>query len=155
MLGPPVDAWYTWLGVATVSAAALTVVLGVPATAPPDATAAADAIDEVATSPPGATATHPLGAEQLRLDRRRIGLRGPGGAAHAALAFGPMTPALADERLAAVLRGSPPSTAFEHPATLARVAESARAAAPSWRRAPDRLRIRRVGWEGVNVLLVG
>lgn len=155
MFDAPVDAWYVWLGVGAVSLAAFGVAAGLPTAAPPDATAAADAVDAVATSPPGSTTTHDLDATQLRVDRGRIGLRGPGGSAHAAVAFGPVTPADTDDRLESVLDGRVPSAVFDGPDAMTAAAETAREDGTEWRRAPDELTVRRVAWEGIDVLLVG
>jgi len=155
MFDAPVDAWYVWLGVATVSIAALGVVLALPAAAPPNASAAAAAIDDVATSPPGSTGTHQLTADEIRLDERRVGLRGPGGSASASVAFGPITPTASSRALERVRTGAPPAAVFEGPDALERTAANAREAGTGWRRAPDRVTIRRIQWEGVDVLLVG
>jgi hypothetical protein len=155
MLGTPVGAWYVWLGVGAVSVATLGVALGLPAAAPPDANGVADAIDEVATSPPGSTATRGLDADRLRLGPHRIGLRGPGGSAHASVAFGPMSPATTDERLDRVLGGAAPASVFDGSVAMGHAVADAREDGTTWRRAPDRLRIRHVRWEGIDVVLVG
>lgn len=155
MFDAPVDAWYVWLGVGVVSVATLGVALGMPTAAPPDAAAAADAIDGVATSPPGSFALHGIDADELWIDRQRIGLRNAGGSAHATVTFGPITPATTDEDLAAVLDGQAPSTVFDDPDDLKQTATASRGREASWQRAPADLGIRRVTWEGVDVLLVG
>lgn len=155
MFDTPADAWYVWLGVSVVSLATLGVVVGLPTAAPPAATAAADAIDEVATSPPGSTTTHSIDADGIRLDRRQLGLRGPGGTAHASVVFGSITPAVTDERLERVGDGARPSDVFDSPTEFERSVTAARQSASDWQPAPDRLVVRRVSWEGVDVVLVG
>jgi hypothetical protein len=155
MFDTPLGGPYVWLGVTAVSLTTLGVTLGLPAAAPPDATAAADAIDEVATSPPGSMSRHGLEASELHVDRRRIGLRGAGGSAHASVAFGPVTDARTDSRLERVLDGRTPPEEFDSPAAFQQVARAARDVNEDWRRAPDELTIRRAIWEGVDVVLVG
>lgn len=155
MFDPPVEDWYVWLGVSAVSVAVLGVVLGFPAAAPPKATALADAVDRVAASPPGSTTEYRVRAEAINVDRRRIGLRGEGGTTRATVAFGPVTPAHGDRRLAAVIGGEHPSDAFDSPTAFADAAASARNRSATWRPAPRTIRVRRVTWEGVDVLLVG
>jgi hypothetical protein len=155
MFDAPIDAWYVWLGVSVVSLATFGVAVGLPSAAPPPATAVADAIDEVATSPPGSTDTHKIDADELWLDRRQVGLRGPGGTAHASVVFGPITPAVTDDRLERVLQGASPSATFDSPVAFDRSTTEARQDATDWRPAPERLVIRRVTWEGTDVVLVG
>lgn len=155
MFDAPFEDWYVWLGVSVVSVAVLGVVLAFPTAAPPKAAAVADAVDRVSASPPGSTTTTPVRAEAIRIDRRRISLRGAGGTAHATVAFGPVTPASADARLADVLGGELPTDAFDSPTAFADTVASARNRTAEWRPAPQTLRIRRVSWEEVDVVLVG
>lgn len=155
MFDAPIEDWYVWLGVATVSVAVLGVVVGFPASAPPRAAAVADAVDRVATSPDGATATYEVRAEAIEIDRRRIRLRGDGGTARASVAFGPMTPAAGDERLKRVLAGERPGSVFDSPDAFGDAAANARDRSAEWRTAPQTLRVRRVSWEGIDVVLVG
>lgn len=155
MFDAPIENWYVWLGVAAVSVAVLGVAVGLPSAAPPKAAAVADAVDRVATSPPGSTGSHEFRAEEIRIDRARIGLRGPGGTTHAEVAFGPMTPAMSDGRLEAVLDGRHPEEVFQSSADFATVTEEVTGRSVTWKRAPDTLEVRRVSWEGVDVLLVG
>nr|WP_225333604.1 hypothetical protein [Halomicrobium urmianum] len=60
MFDVPVDAWYVWLGVAAASVTALGTVAALPSGTPPDAAAAADAIDRVAAGPPGSSGVRAL-----------------------------------------------------------------------------------------------
>lgn len=155
MFDVPVDAMYVWYGVAMVSVVALGVVLGLPDATAPDATAAVRAIDAVAVSPPGSQANFRLSAKRIRLSPHRLGLAGPGGQAHAAFAYGPVTPAFVNSRLEHVLFGGRPRTVFESPSAFARAIRNAQNVKPTWRPAPDRLHVRRVSWEDVNATLVG
>lgn len=155
MFDVPLDAWYTWLGLAVASAATVGVAASLPAAPPPDAAGVATTVDGVAASPHAAVGSHPLpNADAVRVGRDTVSLRGPGGTAHAQLGYGPATPATTDAGLAAVLEGDPPERVFESPAAFRRAVESARAGAPEWHRT-DELRVRRVAWEEVDVVLVG
>lgn len=155
MFDAPLEDWYVWVGVAAVSLAVLGVAVSLPSAAPPKAAAVADAIDRVATSPTGSTGVHEIRAEEIKLDRTRVSLRDDGGTAHAEVAFGPVTPAGNDERLEAVLAGERPRDVFESPEHFAVTAKESRTEAGGWRAAPQTLEIRRVSWEGIDVLLVG
>jgi hypothetical protein len=57
--------------------------------------------------------------------------------------------------LAAVLAGTAPDAVFEDPEAFRDALEEARAGPRSWQPAPERLRVRRVTWEGVDATLVG
>lgn len=155
MFDVPVDSTYVWFGVGTISLAVFGVAVGLPSAAPPDATAAADAVDAVAVGPPGAVGTYALTtADRFRLGPARIGLENDGGRAHATFTY-PVTPALSDDRLERVLDGERPRSTFESPAAFAGAATTAREHESDWRPAPDRLTIRRVTWRDVHVTLVG
>ena len=154
MFEVPVDALYAWLGVATVGIAVLGVVVALPTTAPPDATAAADAVDRVAVGPPDAHGTAPIDAERYRLGPHQLSLRNTGGTASATFAYGPVTPVLADDRLELVLYGQDPATVFETRAAFQQAVEAAQARS-EWRQAPERIEIRRVQWGETSVTLVG
>lgn len=154
MLGPPIDAWYAWVGLAAASVGLLGVAVALPTAPAPDAERIARSIDRVAASPYDATVSVALSAERVRLGPGRIGLR-DGTTARASFAYGPVTPVGTDSRLAAVLSGAPPGEAFESPEALARAANRARERPPAWRPAPEELRVRHLTWEGVDVTLVG
>jgi hypothetical protein len=157
MYDTAVESTYVWLGLALVSAGILGFALRVPTAPPPDAEPVAHTIDSVAASPHEATARHPLDVRRVRLGAHRIGLRGPGGDAHASLAYGPVIPAAGGDgdRLRRVLRGVPPERVFRSEATFARVLDRARTREPSWRPAPETLIVRRVAWGGTNATIVG
>lgn len=145
-----------WVGLAVTSAAVLGTAVGLPTAAPPAPAPVARTVDAVASSPHPATAEHPLDAGAVRIGPTGVGLRTDGGTAREPFAYGPVTPVPPDaDRLRAVLTGDPPSRAFETPAALAGRATRARQRDPDWRPAPDRLVVRHVTWEGVDVTLVG
>lgn len=154
MFDVPVDATYVWFGVGAVSLAVFGVAVGLPSAAPPDAAAAADAVDAVAVGPPGAVDDHELQADRLRLGSARIALESDGGRAHATFAY-PVTPAVSDDGLERVLDGDRPPSLFTSPAAFAETAAAARERNSDWRPAPDRLTARRITWGDVNVTLVG
>jgi hypothetical protein len=155
MLDVPLDAWYLWLGLVVAAGAALGVASSVPAAPPPDADGAAMAVDGVAASPHAAVASHPLpNAVVVRVGRDTLSLRGPGGTTHADLGYGPVTDAGGNESLTAVLRGEPPGRVFDSPTVFRRTVEAARTAEPEWR-PTDELFVRRISWEGVDVVLAG
>jgi len=166
MFDTAVESTYVWLGLTLVSAGIFGLALDLPTRPPPDTAPVARTVDSVASSPHEATANHPIDAEQIRLGAHRIGLRGPGGSAHAAFAYGPVVPALGGdggdgpsgsdrERLRSVLHGVAPERAFASPASFERALNRSRTTDPVWQPAPERLTVRRVAWEGVNATLVG
>lgn len=154
MFDVPVDATYVWFGVGAVSVAVFGVTVGLPGTAPPDATAAANAVDGVAVGPSGSTTAHALTAARLRLGTSRIGLENSAGRAHATFAY-PITPAITNSSLQQLLVGNRPSSVFDSPAAFAHATETAAEREREWRPAPDTLTARRVAWGDVNVTLVG
>jgi hypothetical protein len=152
------DAWYLHAGLAVVGLAVLGVAAGLPAHSPPDATGLARTVDGVASSPGAAVGEHPIEADRLRITPRGVTLDGPGGRSHATFRFGPVTSVAPGGVLGRVLSGAPPGRVFESPGDLAHAAERRRrsvAADPAWRPSPNRLAVRRVSWEGVDVTLVG
>lgn len=155
MFDAPLDAWYVWIGLAAASGVALSVASVLPAAPPPDAAGAATVIDSTAASRYPSTGSHPLEATNaIRVGTDSLSLRGPGGTEHAALGYGPVTPAVADDGLREVLRGEPPARIYESPAAFERSLEAARTAVPRWY-PTDRLVVRRVSWEGADAVLVG
>lgn len=155
MFDVPVDALHVWLGVAAVSVVALGVVVGLPSGTAPDARGLARAVDAVSVGPAGARGAHGLTAEAIRLGPHRVGLRSESGRSHAAFAYGPIVPVDGSGPLRAVLEGRPPNATFGRPASFAAAVDDARDRSPAWRSAPDRIEIRRVRWEGIDVTLVG
>ncbi len=154
MFEAPVDAWYVWVGLAVVAGTAASVVTAMPAAAPPDATGAAETVDVVAAADHATVEERPLpNAEAMRVGVDSLSLRGPGGTTHARFGYGPVTPA-EDGPLAAVLHGTPPERAFDSPAAFRRAAAAERDRRPRWTDA-DRLVVRRIRWEEVDVVLVG
>ncbi|MFB6304534.1 MAG: hypothetical protein ABEH47_05160 [Haloferacaceae archaeon] len=155
MFETPLDAWYAYVGVAAVSAAALGVALGFPTAAPPDATAAAGTVDRVASRSHAARASQPLRADAIRLRRGGLALRGPGGTARATFAYGPVTPVGRQSELRRVLDGDSPGRVFGTGGAFRRAVATARRTAPEWRSAGPRLTVRTLSWRGVDVTLVG
>jgi hypothetical protein len=157
MYDTAVESTYVWLALALVSAGILGFALRVPTAPPPDAKPVARTIDSVAASPHEATARQPVDARRIRIGAHRIGLRGPGGDAHASLAYGPVVRVAGGDgdRLRRVLRGVPPERAFRSESTFARVLDRSRTREPSWRPAPETLIVRRVTWGDANATLVG
>lgn len=154
MFDAPLDAWYVWLGLAVASGATFTVATAMPAASPPDTAGAAHTVDATAASEHAAIGEHPLpSADEVRVGRDTLSLRGPGGTVHASFGYGPVTPAHSDDRLRTVLRGTPPDRAFESPGAFDAAATAARESSPRWYRT-DRLTVRRVTWEGVDAVLV-
>lgn len=150
----PADAWYVWLGVALASVAALGVATALPSTPPPDANAAANAIDRTAASPSGAAATYAHDAEEIRIDERRLAMRNDGGTVRASLAFDTVVHATGFDRLEAVVRGTDPAVTFADVAAFEAAVEDARSAANDWRVAGDEITVRRVHWGEFDVTLV-
>ena len=148
-----VDTLYLWVGLGTVSVAVLVVVVGLPTTAPPDATATAATIDEVTTSPPGSVAHRRVVATEWTFDGREIRLRNDGGTATARL-IRTAVPAQTD-RLQAVVNGKRPKAVYDSSDTFRRDIRQARTAGDGWRPAPDRLTVRHVAWGGSDVTIVG
>lgn len=144
MFETPIDAWYVWIGLAVASVAVAGIVGALPRTAPPDAAAAADAIDRVAAGEHAATAEHRIDAAAVRLGSRRIALRNDGGTARAAVAFGPVTPAPEGSPLERVARGEPPDRVFDSGRTFEEAVLEARTRAATWRPAGDKLVIRAI-----------
>jgi len=153
MFDAPMDGPVLWIALGVVSCVAASVAIGLPSTAPPDAAGTADAIDRVATSPYGATATVPVGADEIRLGPTQLSLRENGHASHATFAAGAVVPA--GDALAPVLRGGRPQDVFESKRAFEAALDGRPAARGSWREAPDRLRVRRVTWGDVDATLVG
>jgi hypothetical protein len=153
MFETPVDALYVWVALGAVSVAVLGVISGVPTTAPPDGTATAATIDEVTTSPPDSVARRSLSADQWSLFGRQLRLRNDGGRVESRLLRRAVRAQGA--ALTAVLRGHSPGAIFESPDTFERAILRAVSDGRSWTPAPDRLTVRRVVWEGVDVTLVG
>lgn len=153
MFETSLDAWYAWLGVALVSGACLGVVLALPTTTPPTASAVADSVDSVTTSPHEPRTTVDVPAEELRLDPHRVGLRTGSGTVWQRFQYGPVTP-VEGGRLARLIDGATPEATFESEAAFAAAVEDATEPG-SWRPAPEHLVVRRVTWGETDATLVG
>lgn len=154
MIDTPADTPWIWLGLTLATAVMLGVVLGVGPVAP-DAQRAATSIENVATSEYPGAATVPLRATSVRLAPDRIGLRGPGGQAHATIRYGPVTPVQPNSALDRVLDGHHPERVFGRPGAYRAALEAAQERTPSWERAGEELRVRQVQYGEVNSVLVG
>lgn len=154
MLEVPADVPAVWLGLALAGGVLLAVVVSLPAQAPPDAAAAANAVDAVAVADPPAASVRRHGATHVRLTPSSVALRNDAGTASAAVAFGPVTPVAVGGPFDAVLRGRHPAAVFAGPDGFRVAVVEARTGAPTWTRS-TRLVVRRVSWDGVAVTLVG
>lgn len=154
MFDVPLDAWYSWVGLALAGVALLGVVSSLPTTPLPDANAVANTVDSVAAGDHAATAEHPLAATAVRLGPHRVSLRNEAGTVHAAYAFGPVTPVPADSRLQQVLYGRQPSTVFDSQQAFHQAIIDARTRTPEWRPVERTLVVRRVSWGEQDVTLV-
>lgn len=167
-LETPADAWYVWVGVAIVSVGVAGIALGLPSQPPPDANEAANAIDRVAASQYGASASFDHDAEAVRIGPKQIALRNDGGTAHASIAVGSMTPVFETEgRLyragSALVDGEPvpqvvADSSFESERALREAFEQSRQRldreGANWRAAEGNLRVRAVRLDGETVVLV-
>ncbi len=154
MFGLPADAGWIWLGLLVGSAAMFGVVADLHA-APPDAARVAAAVDEVAAGSHSASGSIDVDAESVKLGTQSVALRGPGGAAHASLDYGPVTPVAPDSDLRRVLEGQPPERLFDTPTAFEATLDQAMAAEAHWRPAGSAVTIRRVRYEEVDGVLVG
>ncbi len=161
MFDAPLDATYAWLGVALVSVVTAGVAATLPASPPPDVAGAAHTIDSVADGDHPATAEHGLTADRIRLTDRTVALGSNGEVAHTTLVAPRITPVPSSEshrdagELRRVLHGAPPDRVFDDPEALSTAADRARTADHDWRAAPNRLTVRRVHYDDVQVTLVG
>ena len=155
MFDVPVDAWYTWLGLAIASVAVFGVATTLPMAPPPDASGVAGTVDRVARAEYVATAEHPLDADAVRLGRRQIGLRNDAGTTHATFAFGPITPVQRGTDLSDVLYGASPKHVYSSERTFYRALLVARNQSPKWVEADGPLVVRHLRVGGEDVTLVG
>lgn len=154
----PVDAWYVWLGVAAVSVALTGMAVSLPSTAAPDAPAAANTIEETATSPHDTTGQYHHDATDVRIGERRLWLRTDDGESTARIAFGRMVPAGENNQLQAVLDGEDPLSVYDRSAERDAWAafhadvETARGRTddPDWRPAKGTLRVRAIEYPAVD-----
>lgn len=155
MLDSPVDAWYVWIGLSLLGLALVSVAFELPNSPPPDATGPANTIDAVAGSTHAATGDHRIAADEIRIEPHRIGVRDGDVTSRETLAFGPVTPVRTGTVLWEVLQGAHPEHVFDSPAEFRAATEAAREREPTWRPVDDRLAVRSIVWEGIDVTLVG
>lgn len=148
------DGLVVWMALGLVSVAVAGVSLSLAGEPPPDAASLAEAIEEVATSPHRVADAVEIRAAEFKVGGSRVSLRGPGGSAHASVLGASLTPAR-DGGLRRLLNGSEPAVVFDTPGTFERALRTARGRWDDWQAAPDRLRIRRVSWRGIDATLVG
>ncbi|WP_436923064.1 DUF7283 family protein [Halosimplex amylolyticum] len=173
-LESPADAWYVWFGVALVSLAFVGVVASFPSEPPPDAPAAADAIDQTTASGYNATAEYEHDADRWYVANKTIVMKNDGGTARAALSYARVVPVWADRDsphapdgdLEAILHGAPvsseyrgsnPKEAFREDVVAAsRLAEDSLSDpdVPKWRIADGKLVVRFVKWGDKRATLV-
>jgi hypothetical protein len=154
MFDVPVDAWYAWVGLSLASAAVFGAAGSLPTSPPPDAAAVADTVDRVGGDTHPATAEHPIDADAIRLTPRGIDLRNDAGTAHAAFAFGAVTPVREGSALQRVLYGTPPGRAFDSTRELSQAIVDARSREHEWEPVDRTLVVRRLTWRGKDVTLV-
>lgn len=164
-LEAPADAWYVWFGVVLVTVAFAGVALSFPSEPAPDATEAANTVDEVAANSFNASATYDHDADEVLLGFQQIAMRNSGGTDRATIAFGTMTPVREHENLTEVERGrdvllgADPAEVFDNSSDLATWRDEIRETmaendGPTWRQANGELRVKRVRWGDVSVIFV-
>jgi hypothetical protein len=154
----PADAWYVWFGVGLVSFAFAGIALSLSTVPPPDAAAAANTIDEAASTRHGATLTYEHDADEFRIGPKQLQLRNEGGESSATIAFGTITLVRYDGSLEAILHGDDPSEHFASQAAFEREAEEVQEQmlndVETWRQANGEVTVRTVTWGDVRVTLV-
>lgn len=162
-LEAPADAWYVWFGVVLVTVAFAGVALSLPTQPAPDATEAANTIDEVAASSVDASATYEHDASRVRIAEKQIWLRNSGGTARATIAFGTMTPVREhpdnpEPGLNILIRDADPASEFDSAEKMVEWATEARKASrgtkSEWQKDNGQLRVKKVMWGDKSVLFV-
>lgn len=106
-LEAPIDSWYVWLAVSTISAAVAGIALGLPAGPPPDANRAANTIEQTAGRSYDASATYNHDATEIKFDGRTLAMRNEHGTSRASLSYGHVVPVMGHERLENLSAGRP------------------------------------------------
>ncbi|PSQ33526.1 hypothetical protein BRD09_00620 [Halobacteriales archaeon SW_10_68_16] len=154
MFDAPLDTVYVWVGLGAVSLVVAGAVTAFPTASPAGVGAVADSVDRVAASEYEAREEISVPAAEIRIGPHTVGLRADGRTAYTRLEYGPVTP-VHDGPLRAVLAGTHPRELFADPEAFRTAIERAQRREPSWREAPDELRVRRVSWGEVDATLVG
>lgn len=163
MLGPPIDAWYVWIGVSVAALAVLGVATTATPSPPSNAESVAQVVETVDASRPPATGRHPTSAERIRVDGRRItlvheqeSLLGDAGASEAtAIVRGdPVTPARRGTALREVALGRHPSSAFDSTEQFREAASEARAEPRTITPADEEVVVRSVRWNDVRIAIL-
>ncbi|MFC6811131.1 hypothetical protein ACFQGT_07240 [Natrialbaceae archaeon GCM10025810] len=105
-LEAPADAWYVYVAVAIVSVALGGLALGVSMGPPPDADAAANAIEGVTGSEHPGSASYEHDAETVTIDRKTITMENEHGTSHASVSYGTVVPVNGYERLEELTYGA-------------------------------------------------
>jgi len=154
----PMDAWFVYIGLAIVSTSMLGVAVGFTPMPPPDANAAANAVDSAAGTSVSGVAVYDHDAEFVWMDRQQIALQNDGGSSKATVAYGEITPAYEDERLLEVLYGAPIEDEFDSSSEFLGTVEAAKQASAAnredWRSTTGELRAKKVIVNGEEVVLV-
>lgn len=153
MLGPPIDAWYVWIGVSMVSLAVLGVAVVVTPEPPSRATPAAETIEAVAASRAPASATSPIDADRVLVSEYRLVIDGDDRET-VTIDHGRMTPAQRGTELRRVALGASPSALFESVTAFQDAIEAARDEQRRIEPADDQLIVRKCSYGGMDVTLV-
>lgn len=167
-LEAPLDAWYVWLGVATVSVLLAGLALSLPTEPTPDADEAVNTIDRVGASPHQAAGSYAHNADEAKIGTSQLALRNDAGTSRATVAFQTMTPIRAIEdpavhdALEKILSGSDPETVSQQTGisqstlsvTIADTNDKLRTHGPEWRPTSGTLRVRQVTIGTETVVLV-
>lgn len=153
MLGPPVDAWYVWIGVSLVSMAVLGVAVFATPEPPSTAHPAAETVEQVAASRPPATGTHEIDADRVRVGEYRLTIEGDRSET-ATIDHGRMTPAPRGTALRRVALGTPPEDVFDSQWAFRDAVQEARGEERTIEPVGDRLIVRKVRYGGSDVVLV-
>lgn len=159
----PADGWYVYVGVAIVSVAVGGIALGMPSAAPPDANAAANAVDRVTGSTHNATGSYEHDADEVKIGGKQLAMRNEGGTTRASLAFGTMVWVRYDgvpdaAAFAGILAGDDVTDHYADRSAFLTAVERARenleSDRPEWRHAEGELRARTIVWGDQRVTLV-
>jgi len=153
MLGPPVDAWYLWIGLAAASLALVGVALSLPPEPPSTAESAAETIEEVGAARPPASGEHPIDAQRVRVGPHRLTIEGES-TDTATLDHGRMVPAPRGTPLRRVAVGASPADAFSDADAFAAAVEERRDRERILEPVGDRLTARHVRYGGTDAILV-
>ena len=107
------DAWYVFLAVALVSVALAGLVVNVSTGPPPDARAAANAIEGATGSTYASSSSYAHDAEEVTIDRRTITMENDHGTSHARFSYGTVVVVNGYDDLEAIAHGTSFEDVFE------------------------------------------